>query len=173
MIIINSAAYVIPEFRNEFGLIPPTFLPIGNKKLLSFQVQALRNNFPNERIILSLPEKLVIGHDDKKLFESLNVEPVLVEENISLGMALLYLLNTVEYDTNEPLRLLHGDTLLNNFPQEHDCVALSRTQDDYSWEFDENTENSLVWCGYFAFSSIRSFIRALAKMQGSFTQAIY
>ncbi|ODN36831.1 phosphotransferase [Pasteurella multocida] len=173
MIIINSAAYVIPEFRNEFGLIPPTFLPIGNKKLLSFQVQALRNNFPNERIILSLPEKLVIGHDDKKLFESLNVEPVLVEENISLGMALLYLLNTVEYDTNEPLRLLHGDTLLNNFPQEHDCVALSRTQDDYSWEFDENTENSLVWCGYFAFSSIHSFIRALAKMQGSFTQAIY
>ena len=32
MILINSAAYVNAEFRNEFGAIPPVFLPIGNKK---------------------------------------------------------------------------------------------------------------------------------------------
>lgn len=45
MILINSAAYVNTEFRNEFGSIPPCFLPIGNKKLLSHQVNALRKQF--------------------------------------------------------------------------------------------------------------------------------
>lgn len=39
MIIINSAAYVIPEFRAEFGKIPPCLLPIGNRKLIEYQVQ--------------------------------------------------------------------------------------------------------------------------------------
>ncbi|HHE3575765.1 phosphotransferase [Pasteurella multocida] len=174
MIIINSAAYVIPEFRNEFGLIPPSFLPIGNKKLLSFQIDALRQNFPSEnKIILSLPAQFTPSLDDYKLMTSLNIEPVFVEEGISLGMALLYLLNTVEYDNNDTLRLLHGDTLLNTFPLEKDCIALARTQDDYAWEFESNAHNQLVWCGYFAFSSIRNFIRRLAKTQGDFTSAIH
>lgn len=30
MILINSSAYVNYEFINEFGAIPPCFLPIGN-----------------------------------------------------------------------------------------------------------------------------------------------
>ncbi|MFV2030307.1 hypothetical protein [Neisseria sp. S1] len=175
MIIINSADYVIPEFRNEFGMIPPSFLPIGNKKLLSFQVQALRNSFPQEQIILSLPKEFSLGLEEQKLIDTLKIEVVFVTEGLSLGMALLYLLNTVEYDQNETLRLLHGDTLLDNFPAISDCISLARTQDDYAWEFEKKstTQNPLVWCGYFSFSSIRNFIRALANAQGSFTSAVH
>jgi NDP-sugar pyrophosphorylase family protein len=55
MIIINSAAYVIPEFRAEFGKIPPCLLPIGNKKLVEYQVPMLRKAY-DEQIIVSLPE---------------------------------------------------------------------------------------------------------------------
>lgn len=46
MILINSGAYVNPEFQAEFGEIPPCFLPVGNKKLIEFQSEAILNSFP-------------------------------------------------------------------------------------------------------------------------------
>lgn len=174
MILINSAAYVIPEFRNEFGLIPPTFLPIGNKKLLMYQVESLRHNFPDERrIILSLPLSFHLNPSELGFLKELGVEPVFAPDKLSLGMALLYLLNTVEYDADEPVRLLHGDTLIGTLPQQLDCVAVASTQDDYAWELENSTNDTLVWCGYFAFSSVRQFVRALAIEQGDFIKAVH
>lgn len=172
MILINSAAYVNDEFRNEFGAIPPCFLPIGNRKLLVYQVESLQATFSNEKIVLSLPQKYTLSIDEQNLITSLNLTPVFVPENISLGMAVLYVLNTVEFE-GEVLRLLHGDTLLKDFPQDKDCIAVVRTQDDYAWEFEEKSTNPLVWCGFFAFSSYHRFIRALATTQGNFIQSVY
>lgn len=174
MILINSADYIIPEFRNEFGLIPPTFLPIGNKKLLVYQVETLRQNFPNEqRIILSLPQSLTLSSSESELLEKIGVEPVFAEDNLSLGMALLYLLNTINYDSNEAVRLLHGDTLITTLPQQLDCIAVANTKDDYAWELESNANDNLVWCGYFAFSSVRQFIKTLAIEQGNFVKAVH
>ena len=51
-------------------------------------------------------------------------------------MARLYVLNTIG-DNNEPLRLLHGDTLLGSFPQNENCIALAKAEDDYIWQFNE------------------------------------
>lgn len=151
MILINSAAYVNYEFRNEFGAIPPCFLPIGNRKLLTYQVSALRENFgQNSKIIVSLPKEYSLNIDEKNLIESLNIQPIFVPENISLGMAVLYVLNTVGFD-GDVLRLLHGDTLINQFPTEKDCVALARTQDDYEWKFQNNSDKPLVWWWLFFF----------------------
>ena len=91
MILINSAAYVNQEFRNEFGAIPPCFLPIGNKKLLSYQVTSIRNSLgDSEKIIVSLPQEYSLTIDEKKLINELDVQTVLVPENITLGMAILY-----------------------------------------------------------------------------------
>ena len=39
MILITSAAYVVPGIRNELGMLPPTLLPIGNKRLLEILEQ--------------------------------------------------------------------------------------------------------------------------------------
>lgn len=174
MILINSADYVNPEFRNELGFIPPAFLPIGNKKLLSYQVVNLRKYFPNEtNIILSLPKDYQLSIDEQRLVERLHVQIVLVKENVSLGTAILYVLNTVGYQESEILYLLHGDTLLNDLPTQKDCIALAKPQDNYSWEFDINSDLSLVWCGFFSISSIRLFIRELAITQGDFVQSVY
>ncbi|AGH37710.1 EcbG [Bibersteinia trehalosi USDA-ARS-USMARC-192] len=173
MILINSAAYVNSEFRNEFGSIPPCFLPIGNRKLLTYQVTSLRKQFGNNtKIVVSLPQKYILNIDEKLLISNLGVTPVFVPEGISLGMAVLYVLNTVEIEGGV-LRLLHGDTLLNSFPNEKNCIALVQTQDDYEWEFENNLNKNLVWCGYFSFSSPRKFIRALATTQGNFTESVY
>lgn len=88
-------------------------------------------------------------------------------------MALLYLLNTIDYAANEPIRLLHGDTLISTLPQRLDCVAVASTQDEYAWELENIANDSLVWCGYFAFSSARQFVKALAIEQGDFVKAVH
>lgn len=170
MILINSADYVNSEFRNELGAIPPCFLPIGNKKLLSHQVVALREQFGSSpRIMVSLPQNYSLSTNESILLKDLNVEPIFVQEGISLGMALLYVLNTVGYEGNN-LRLLHGDTLLGTFPQAADCIAVAKPKDDYIWQ--SSGKGDFVWSGFFAFSSPKQFVRALAISQGDFIKAV-
>lgn len=173
MILINSAAYVNTEFRNEFGAIPPCFLPIGNRKLLTLQVDSIRKNLGEQpHIVVSLPMNYKLSIDEKELIQNLNIQAVFVPEGISLGMAILYVLNTIGHD-NDILRLLHGDTLLNHFPKEDDCIALVNTKEDYEWEVDYKTDRKLVWCGYFSFTSSQRFIKALATTQGDFVKSVH
>ena len=164
MIIINSAAYVIPEFRAEFGRIPPCLLPIGNKKLIEYQVPMLRKTF-SERIFVSLPEGYELTIDETEIFSTLDIEPTYVPSQFSLAEALLYVLNTVTTPTpsDMPLRLLHGDTLLDAIPTSLDTVAISSSDDDYNWESEgDRQDNSLVWCGFFSFKSSRQFVRSVS-----------
>ena len=174
MIVINSAAYVIPEFRTEFGSIPPCLLPIGNRKLIELQVPLLRNTY-DERIIVSLPHGYELTIDEKALFSNLEIEVAHAPTGFTLAEALLYVLNTIGdiSSPNEPLRLLHGDTLLDSIPTGSDIVAVSQTEYDYNWEHEVGGDGSRVaWCGYFSFSSTRNFIRALALSQGNFVRAV-
>lgn len=172
MILINSADYVNSEFQNEFGAIPPCFLPLGNKKLLVYQINCIRENFPDEcEIMLSLPEKYELNISEQILIDSLSIQVIFVPERISLGMAILYVLNSVE-NNNGILRLLHGDTLLYHFPKDKDCIGLVPPQDDYSWQVENIEHENLIWCGYFSFSSQKNFIKALAKTQGDFVNSV-
>lgn len=174
MIIINSAAYVIPEFRSEFGKIPPCLLPIGNRKLVEYQVPLLRKAYA-ERIIVSLPHGYELSIDEVEIFSDLAVEIAYVPDHFSLSEALLFVLNTVglQNENHEPLRLMHGDTLMDDLPQGVDLIAVSVTEDDYNWESEGvNSNHPLVWCGYFSFSSQSEFVRSLALAQGSFVQAV-
>ncbi len=174
MIVINSAAYVIPEFRTEFGSIPPCLLPIGNRKLIELQVPLLRD-VHGERIIVSLPHGYELTIDEQALFASLGIEVAHAPTGFTLAEALLYVLNTVgdASSLSEPLRLLHGDTLLECIPTGNDLVAVSQTEYDYNWEHEVGGDGSRpAWCGYFSFSSTRNFIRALALSQGNFVKAV-
>ncbi|MDD2038661.1 hypothetical protein NP572_19955 [Pseudomonas putida] len=174
MIIINSAAYVIPEFRAEFGKIPPCLLPIGNRKLIEYQVPMLRKAC-SELIYVSLPEGYELTIDEAQIFSTLGILPTYVPAQLSLAEALLYVLNTVaDQDAfKDPLRLLHGDTLLDSIPTDLDIVAVATSDDDYNWEAERDSTNSpLVWCGFFSFSSPRDFIRSLALSQGDFVKSV-
>lgn len=174
MIIINSAAYVIPEFRAEFGQIPPCLLPIGNRKLVEYQVPMLRKAC-DEKIVISLPEGYELTIDEHQLFSVLGIEVAYVPPRFTLAEALLFVLNTVgeRFEHGEPLRLLHGDTLLAKVPDGADLIAVASTDDDYNWEAETSrTGRPLVWCGYFAFSSPRAFIRTLALSRENFVKAV-
>jgi molybdopterin-guanine dinucleotide biosynthesis protein A len=171
MIIINSAAYVVPEFRAEFGLIPPCVIPIGNKKLIEYQAAKLRTVF-DEKIVVSLPESYDLNFDEISLLAELNVTVAKVPDNLSLGQAILYVINTIG-EPSEPLRLLHGDTFLDTMPEALDLIAVAATEDDYIWETETTgTGYEIVWCGFFSFSSPKAFTRALALSGGHFVNAI-
>ena len=174
MIVINSAAYVIPEFRNELGLIPPCLLPLGNKKLLEHQVQELRR-FKDEKIIVSLPANYELTLDEQQLMQSLRVEVIAVPEDFSLAEALTYVLNVASVE-GKTLRLLHGDTLILDLPTGLDEVAVGQSAGDYDWEIESPAENSieatLVWSGFFSFSDQREFLRALASSRRNFVHAV-
>lgn len=174
MIVINSAAYVVPEFRNEFGSIPPCLLPLGNQKLLQHQVGVLRR-FTEERIVVSLPLSYELTLDERDLLAALKVEVVAVPDGFALAEALTYVLNIVA-DEAPGLRLLHGDTLILDLPDALDVVAVGHSSGDYDWESaapdDGQAIDALVWSGFFAFSSQREFLRALALTRSDFVQAV-
>ena len=178
MIIINSADYVISELQNEIGKIPPVFLPVGNKHVLKYQVSSLREKFGTEETIyVTLPKNYVLSRHEINVLENLQIKPMFVRENLSLGMALIYVLNSIgEYE--EDLFLLHGDTIISDIPTEPDVVSIGRTSSDYKWrKLNGQTDpvgNSFnyVWSGFFSFSSIKHFLTCLAQTQGNFVDAV-
>ena len=176
MFIINSAAYVHSEFQNELGLIPPCLLPIGNKKLIEFQVLAIRKVF-NGRIYVSLPESYQLSINEDLLLSDLNVKVVFVPEKFSLGESLSYILNS-EYLTSKEftsLRMLHGDTLITELTADLDTISVGETDSDYGWEKLESDEfigRNLVWSGFFSFSDPLLLLKYLALHRSDFILAI-
>lgn len=171
MIVINSGAYVSSEFRAEFGAVPPCLLPLGNRKLIEFQVANLRETF-DEDIVVSLPDDYQLGPDDEALLDSLKLEVARVPTGLSLAEALLYVLN-VTSAPDGPLRLLHGDTLIGPVDGRADCIGVAVSEDDYDWEAERlDSGQKAIWCGYFSFSSTRDFIRSLAISRGDFVAAV-
>lgn len=173
MILINSGAYVIPELQVEYGRIPPCMLPLGNRRLIEHQVQAIREAFAEEAIMLSLPESYVLSIDDHILFSNLKISIVAVPDAFTLAESVLYVLNTRESSSDSKIRLIHGDTLIHKLPLSLDTIGISSTSDDYAWEL-ESTDGSSerIWCGYFSFSSFQLLIQSLTLGRGDFVSAI-
>lgn len=173
MIIINSAEYVISELQNEIGKIPPVFLPIGNKHVLKMQVAFLREKFnESEPIYVTLPQNYSLSKHEINVLEELEIKAIFVKEKLSLGMALIYVLNSIGVYEGS-LRLLHGDTLISDLPISDDVVCVGRTASDYKWKaYNSSDESKLVWCGFFSFSSIKNFLTCLASTQGNFSESV-
>lgn len=55
MILITSAKYSSSDFTLEFGKIPPTFLPLGNKRLYEYQIELFKNF--NQKVFLSFTQR--------------------------------------------------------------------------------------------------------------------
>lgn len=171
MILINSAAYGSSSLRNELGNVPPVFVPLGNKKLLAYQVEYLRRFF-DEQIVVSLPQSYQLSTMEKKLLDRLQVSTCFVPDGLKLGAAILYILNTIEeFSVSEPLRMLHGDTLLTTYQPNTNALGLGKTVYDYHWENEANTQGK-VWCGYFSFDKPRLLIANLARTQGNFIESV-
>lgn len=175
MILISSGAYVIGEFQAELGKIPPCFLPLGNKKLLEHQVDSLKSKFLNEQIIVSLPESYQLSLAEQQLLATLGVIAVAVPDDFSLSESVSYAIHITNYlPEDNTIRIMYGDTLIHDLPEyiEQDILGVSISQDSYNWKVEENSNQPLIWCGFYSFKNKSRLIRCLALKRNSFVDAV-
>jgi fructosamine-3-kinase len=166
MILITSAAYVNPEFRAEFGLLPPAMLPLGNKRLVEHQIEVLRQAFPNDPIAVSLPATYTLSPNEQRIFWLSGITLLPVPDGLSLWESIAHALSLLTKNSDNSdttLRVLYGDTLILDLPSALDCVALAQTEDDYAWEFEGAAENANVWCGFFGFSNVPLLLEHMSQ----------
>lgn len=174
MILIMSGAFVVPEIANELGAVPPSLLPIGNRMLVELQVESLRKKF-NDPITLTLPSSYVLTKFDISLFNKLDLEYLLVPDDLSLADSLMVALKANNSE-KQWVRVLHGDTLIQDLPTGLDQLSIGTPQADYDWEFQFETFNKdervAVWSGFFSFSDKQLLERAIALSKSNFVKAV-
>ncbi|HYE23899.1 MAG TPA: phosphotransferase [Clostridia bacterium] len=183
MVLIASGAYVEPELEVEFGRIPPSFLPLGNRRLFVHQCEAIRS--VADRILLSLPEDFEVDATDRDLLDSLNVETVLVPTGLSLGNSIVTVMNLTAATSGSSFSILHGDTLLWGLDlTQLDAVSVGNSADPgYVWGFaiqkdgrivsmsekpDPDAAPAAVLSGWFAFSNPTRLVQCIARHAGNF-----
>lgn len=172
MILITSAAYVNSEFQTEFGRLPPSFLPIGNRRLFEYQLEYLRKVLSKHQVFITLPSNFLISIKDTIYLDKCDVTILRSDENLSLGEAIAQALDLAGI-SNEALYLLHGDTLVENVPTSTNIIGIVKTDKDYQWEVEvEESAFEAVWCGYFSFESVDTFKRLLALSNHHFIDAV-
>ncbi|WP_425904353.1 hypothetical protein [Aeromonas sp. FL131] len=177
MLLIMSGAYVQQELGAEFGHIPPSFLPLANKRLFQHQVALNQEGLP---VFLVLPECYIVTESDQKWLIDNCVNIIRVDSGLSLGNAIVTAFNLIEDKPTQSIRILLGDTLFKSLPYDYDIVSVSQSQDFYHWaHFGSNgfnADTSLrsrdVVCGYFAFSSANLFIKELVLNKFDFICAL-
>jgi len=184
MIIITSASYISQDISSEFGLIPPAFLPVGNRRLYNYQIACLPEM---ERRVLTIPESFTVSSHDQMQLNSLNVEVLKIPENQTLGESVICAINLSRNPPEAPLCILHGDTLIQDLPGDKlDIVTLSEVDDAYNWavwnDSDDEPFTQLedtpmigrvkIANGYFAFSDCGLFVHSVINSAGNFIQGV-
>ncbi|EHH0747147.1 capsular biosynthesis protein, partial [Vibrio vulnificus] len=163
MFLIMSAAYVGQELESEFGKLPPSFLPLGNKRLFQHQIKLAPDGTD---VFLSIPETFSISAKDSLWLEKNNVTVLQTPENLSLGASLVAALNLSGQSLDKSLHVLYGDTLYKELPLGDDLISISQAKGSYNWaRFSSNEEHWLdnsdllhansesIIDGYFNFSN--------------------
>lgn len=186
MILITSAAFVDPELVSDIGLLPPSFLPVGNRRLYELQADLLNKWFNNQSIFLSLPDSFSIDQQDAKVLTKLGIKLIRVDEKLSLGASIAYIWEELEIK-DESLTILHGDTLFRDCPApELDSLTVHENRGYYlradikvdRLNYFRITQNkwidneSDVASGCFRFSEPTSFIGNLIDCGYDFMRAV-
>jgi len=167
MLIITSAAYVTPGLAAEFGKLPPCMLPVQNKRLYEHQIALSK---PKEPVVVSFPKSFELSSFDEIRLKSLNVRVVYVPDGFKLGQSIVYVLNSLAL-YNEPIRILHGDTLFSSILDEFDLCAVAEAEDNYDWASIGETSND-IYSGYFSFSNQSLLIRAVTESNYDFIAGV-
>ena len=172
MILITSAAYVNSEFQTEFGRLPPSFLPIGNRRLFEYQLEYLRKKLSKHQVFITLPSNFLISIKDTIYLDKCDVKILRSDEDIGLGEAISQALD-LSAISGDALYLLHGDTLVEEVPTSTNVIGIVKTDKDYKWEVEaEESAFEAVWCGFFSFESVDTFKRLLDQSNHHFIDAV-
>ena len=187
--IIPSAAFINSELISEFGMLPPSFLPIGNLRLYKLQIEIVLKS--SSKIFLSLPKDFEIPEMDKNYLNDLGIEVIFVPKRVSLGSlgeSIVYVLNMIG-PINEPLRIIHGDSLIEELDLDDlDCfTTVAKTNQYYYWGlYDQGKQSNcfsegfissskkkeLILSGYFCFSQPYVLIQSIIMANGNFIHGL-
>ncbi|MEM6231168.1 capsular biosynthesis protein [Shewanella scandinavica] len=183
MFLIMSAAYVGQELESEFGRIPPSFLPLGNRRLFQHQVKLAPEGAD---VFLSIPESFSISSIDMKWLSENNVTVLPTPDCLNLGSSLIAALNLSGQILNHPLHVLYGDTLFRNLPLGNNIASVSKVKDSYNWavltddishwlqdiKTQQAVEASTIIDGYFLFSDPRKLISCITQSEWDFIKGL-
>ncbi len=179
--LITSGAYAGAEFISIFGRLPPAFLPVGNRRLYEHQANCLAGF--EGRKLLSVPDDFSLGQAERDAIGALGFEIQPVPVGLSLGASVRHVLDATGTEGGA-LRILHGDTLIEDLPLDGtDLVSEGYTDEYYSWaewrlgragavEFFEGLPAGAgrrrVLTGYFSFSDAALLVRSLEEAGDEF-----
>ncbi|MGC3971902.1 MAG: hypothetical protein QM775_32535 [Pirellulales bacterium] len=178
--LIMSGAVVGQELAAEFGPLPPSFLPVGTRRLYELQLDALGEA---GRMHMVVPETFAVTEHDARRLAERGMDLVPIPDGLRLGDAVIYAINSV-VDGEGPVHILHGDTLIGRPPvARSDVIVGGRRVNEYAWaemRVEGGRVTSLettlagedghagrpIAAGYFAFGSSLSLLRSLTRMPG-------
>lgn len=183
MFIILSGAYVGQELESEFGRIPPSFLPLSNRRLFQHQVALAPEGV---EVYMSIPESYTVSDIDNKWLEKKGVGVIKTPDGLSLGASLIAALNISGNKLDTSLHVLYGDTLFKELPVGEDVASISKAKDGYNWatltdehsfwlkeiEQSRGTEEKRIIDGYFKFSQPRELIRCITQCEWNFISGL-
>ena len=186
IVLILSGAYIDQELAAELGVLPPAFVPVGMGRLYDLQIESLAAL--DADLFMTLPSAMALPEWDAARLAQAGVRVLPSPEGLSLGAALLNALAVIGFDET-PLRILHGDTLIQDIDlNADDVISVAPGNDGYRWATVRETDGvveeiappdpgatapaPLRLSGYFAFSSARRVAEALAQARGDFLLAL-
>lgn len=183
MFLIMSAAYIDIELQSEFGSIPPSLLPLGNRRLFQHQNAIIP---PDVKKFISIPDTYQLSEMDTAWLHRNNFTILLIPDSLSLGASLIAALSLIDDYLTTPIHILFGDTLLNQLPLGNNIVTLAEVEDSYNWatinsspnskwlssSTNNLTSNNQVVCGYFKFNQPRQLIRCITQSHWDFIDGL-
>ncbi|MFM1648434.1 hypothetical protein ACJ5N2_11105 [Aeromonas salmonicida] len=180
MFLIMSGSYVNNDLSAEFGRLPPSFLPLSNKRLFHHQVSLAKSC--SDTIFLSIPDDYVIDSIDHSWLKSHDINLIRTPKGLSLGEATVACFNLIIPSPSTSLHILFGDTLLSDIPKSKtDLISISKTKNNYTWASIEddfairdlsNSSGHSVICGYFHFSRPNQLIRNITLERWDFIRGV-
>jgi hypothetical protein len=106
MLLILSARTVGEDIAGQFGRLPPSFLPMGSKRLFTLQAEAARG----EPCFMTLPEDIELPAADLRAIEAAGISVIRQSQRLPLTRAIGEAL--IQARAQGPVRVLYGDTMV-------------------------------------------------------------
>ena len=172
MLLILSGRAVNEDIAQQFGRLPPSFLPLGRARLFSIQAEVALG----EPCFMTVPECFELSAIDRADLQAAGIVLVPQPAGLRLPEAIGHALARIAPEG--PLRLLYGDTMVR-MPEQtlcaSDIVAVQGTTANYPWAFvttapdgtleisddpPSRLDTRRVVCGYFTFADPELLARA-------------
>jgi hypothetical protein len=170
MLLITSGAYVESELASEFGRIPPAFLPVGNRRLYTYQIRQFGRL--HQQVFLTLPGDFLLDEADALHLRDQGVTLFRTTPGAPLGAAVHEFLSGAR--VTGPLDILYGDTLIADPLREgSDWLAVGHTDEYYDWHHEAPAwgRPGGAWTGLFSFADA-ALLRDKLAATGDFIAAV-